>query len=562
MKKGKFPNKKRLQLSIRKRLLLFVILLLLLTTFSITYVAVTKSKDLAIELMHQRLAKETKATYIMSQNIMFTYVDDQEKFQKKIEQVIHSQDADFLKDNIEGQFYLVTNEEIKSFRVNKNDAIPLPNNVVKELRQKENGIMEKEIGKKKYSIAFMKIQELKGIYVIAVPQDDYLQEVKTISEIIIIVSGISMIVTILMILLIVRGIINPLKDLGYMMSEVSKGNLGVAATSDTSIPEIQSLVHSYQIMIDKIRRVLTELQLSSGDLTKTGNMLQEHSNTMIEKNNFLTNMIAVVKKGANETAVCSDSTIDVFQEMKQTIKRVSASMHEMNGKTKTMNECANIGEMNIKELFQSLNDLHLDVREMAATIGQVKAQSMSIENIIFSIRKLADQIKLVALNASIEAARAGENGKGFAVVAAEVGTLANSSKKATEEINEFTKEMDKIAEKASAEMVQITNQFMKCSQISEESSTSFNQLLQGIKVVNKELDFNQGKLKELQTFLPIMENSSLQLAAISQQTLANADEMKDIADMHKEGVQTNAKVNEKLAELVQTIKEVSNEFLT
>ncbi|PKG21926.1 methyl-accepting chemotaxis protein [Niallia nealsonii] len=562
MKKSKVPNKNLLQLSIRKRLLLFIISLLLLTIFSITYVAVTKSKDLAVELMHQRLAKETKTTYIMSQNLMFTYVDDQEKFQKKIEQVVHSQDADFLKDNIQGQFYLVTNQEVKSFRVNKNEASQLPDNIVKEMRKKETGIMEKEIGKKKYSIAFMKIQELKGIYVIAVPQDDYLQEVKAISEIIVLVSGISMSVTILIIFLIVRGIVKPLNDLCYMMSEVSKGNLGVEVASNTSIPEIQSLIQSYQTMIDKIRRVLTQLQSSSGDLTKTGYMLQEHSNMMIEKNEFLTNMIAVVKKGAHETAVCSDSAIDVFQEMKQTTKQVSASMHEMNGKTKTMNECAHIGEMKIKELFQSLNVLHLDVREMAATIGQVKEQSMSIGDIIFSIRKLADKTKLVALNASIEAARAGENGKGFAIVADEVRNLANSSKKATEEINAFTKEMDKIAERASAEMVQITNKFMECSQTSEESSTSFNQLLQGIEIVNKELAVNQEKLKELQTFLPIMENSSLQLAAISQQTLANADEMKEIADMHKEGLQTNAKVNKKLAELAQTIKAVSNEFLT
>ena len=61
-------------------------------------------------------------------------------------------------------------------------------------------------------------------------------------------------------------------------------------------------------------------------------------------------------------------------------------------------------------------------------------QSLSIEEIIAAVKDLAEQSKLLAVNASIEAARAGEQGKGFAVVAQEIKTLADQSRQATDQV--------------------------------------------------------------------------------------------------------------------------------
>jgi methyl-accepting chemotaxis protein len=551
---------KKMELSIQQRLILLMVSLLILTVSSVAYVSINKSKDMAVELMHQRLKKEAKTIYIMAQNTMLTYVGREDKFQSKMEQIVREQDADLSKDGIKADFFLITDNKVSPFKVSQTSSIQWSENIIKKINEQSTGVIQTRLGEKDYSIAFENIQELKGKYIVIVPQEEYLQKVNEIGKVIILVSIISILVTMIINVFFVRSIVKPLTTLRNVMREVREGNLSVQTNIKTSIPEIKSLVNSYTMMIDGMKNILMEMKTTSHDLSDTGTLLQEQSSLIMEKNTVLTDVIQHVKNGANETALSSDEGIQMFQEIKHMINQLEEKMNKMNHKTEGMNLSAVDGEKKIKDLFHCLDTLQNDFILMESTIMKVNEHSHSIGNVVNSIRSLAEQTKLLALNASLEAARAGKDGRGFAVVANEVRNLAILSSEATEEIKSFTVDMDKIAVKASQDLMTVQDNFGKCRDFSEKSSHSFNQLLKGISMVNNGLLESQEKLKDLQSQLPKMENSSLHLTSISQQTLANSDEMKLIADLQQEGVKMNVEVSKKLSMLVNSLEKNTKLF--
>ena len=117
--------------------------------------------------------------------------------------------------------------------------------------------------------------------------------------------------------------------------------------------------------------------------------------------------------------------------------------------------------------FQQITQNQLNTAE---SMGGLVEKTAQIIGFVKTIRDIADQTNLLALNAAIEAARAGEHGRGFAVVADEVRKLAERTTQTTHEIADLVSIIEDASEKTQQQANQGAEEAQNYQKASENTS--------------------------------------------------------------------------------------------
>lgn len=232
-----------------------------------------------------------------------------------------------------------------------------------------------------------------------------------------------------------RRIDSLLSDYTEVLGRVAEGNLTErlprphlsASTREGRI--LHALVTATNRMLDKLQAVVQDFKSALQRLEADTQAILEATQRQIQMAN-------------EQDAVVTETTA--------TVNEVRATVTETAERAQTVAEVAqlsvNISRSGIDAVSETINGMDLirrKVEDIADNILVLSEHTQQIGEIIAAVNALADQSRMLALNASVEAARAGEEGKGFAVVALEVRNLADQNRDATVQVREILSEIQR-----------------------------------------------------------------------------------------------------------------------
>jgi methyl-accepting chemotaxis protein len=270
-----------------------------------------------------------------------------------------------------------------------------------------------------------------------------------------------------------------LHDLAAASGVISRGDL-TRKVEVRSTDEVGDLARSFNVMLQSLYKVVTEVRGVSGQIFESAQALSATSEEMNATTQEISSTVSNIARGAEGTADMVNKTSTITRDLAVSIEGISEKARFAAKSSKDAGDGARQAGELMGGASQKVGEIVAHIERATTNVEGFKDRALRIDESVDFITHIAQQTHLLALNATIEAARAGEHGRGFSVVAEEIRKLADSSRKFADQIARLAKEINSESSNVIASMNDSTLSAREGEQVIRESKESIDAMVMSV----------------------------------------------------------------------------------
>jgi len=341
-----------------------------------------------------------------------------------------------------------------------------------------------------------------------------------------IIALISIIMAIIVIITLNFLVIKRLTTTQQAMHAIASGEGLMHRLSETGYDELSQLAKDFNFFVDKIKRVVDLVILSSANLAQEASKMS----TITE---HALNVAHDQQQQSLQTQTINTKMSEQMLTMVQNASSAAVSIEEAK-------QAAEKGRGIVQQSIESVQDIALDVADSAKVVQDLANDTKSINTVVDVIQSISEQTNLLALNAAIEAARAGEAGRGFAVVADEVRNLSHKIQQETVTIKVKIEHLQNASNSVVNSMSTMHSGIEKTVELSALTGNAFDNIVADIATVTQ-MNLNTAQATEQQQkdnehvslALNSLNEMSQAMASTTEQAFNSGNEFKAMAEQLK-----------------------------
>ena len=299
-----------------------------------------------------------------------------------------------------------------------------------------------------------------------------------------------------------------------------EGLSGSATNNSSSILELSASIEEVNQHVDVLGGAVDEVSASIIQMTAAEKEIGESANSLMNESTTASSLVA---------------------ELDVSIKQVGENALQTAAISQTARKDAEDGKAAVEATIAGINEIRRSSRYTVEAIENLAVRAVDIGRILSVIDEVAEQTKLLALNASIIAAQAGEHGKGFAVVAEEIKDLAKRTSKSTQEIAEITKGVQEETQRVVTAIKFSEQRIAEGEKLSQRSGEALLKIVTGVQQAT-------GQVNEIAQFTEAQSRLSQDMSQAMQRV---ADMVRQIARATRE----QGRGSEQIISAVQRMKD-------